>query len=127
MSGICLTAGASDWRGLIGVQREVQGSDVGVGLHSSVSEIVGRVFYSANFTEWLRVWWDVGLGLGLGLGSRKGWGRTLSVVVSDVSLLFCLAPSPGRTVPHLLGGRLIKLTGQKWSKGCSQALISYAN
>ena len=33
---------ASDWRGLIGVQREVQGSDGSVGLHSSVSEIVGR-------------------------------------------------------------------------------------
>ena len=59
MNVVCLTARASDWRGLIGVQREVQGSDVGVGLHSSVSEIVGRVFYSANFTEWLRVWWDV--------------------------------------------------------------------
>ena len=58
------------------------------------------------------------------LGSRKSWGRTLSAVVSHVPKLFHLVPSPGRTVPHLLGGKLTKLTGQQWSWGGSQALIT---
>ena len=44
MNGICLIVRASDWRGLVGVQREVQGSDGSVDLHSNVSEIVGRDF-----------------------------------------------------------------------------------
>ena len=44
MNGVYLTVRASDWKGLVGVQREVQGPDGSVGLHSNVSEIVGRDF-----------------------------------------------------------------------------------